>query len=175
MWTVIWSKVIQYWAENNRRNKTTMAILALSTYANKVLIEAPSRASGIKTFSATTTTIFPGYVVTATAETDPDVVVVGTANDVTTGVALCKPNHDIDTAYAAGEFFPVALAGSGAVVWTYLKASAGAAVVGTPILTDAGTGVFSIIGEGALYEYVGKVWEYSADQANDRPVKVVLD
>ena len=152
-----------------------MAILALSTYANKVLIEAPSRASGIKTFSATTTTIFPGYAVTATGETDPDVVVVGTANDVTTGIALCKPNHDPDTAYAAGEFFPVALTGSGAVVWTFLKANAGDAVVGAPVITDAGTGTFSILGE-LIFEYVGRVWEFSAnDASDDRPIKVVLN
>lgn len=152
-----------------------MAIIALSTKANKVLIEAPPSALGIKTFSATTTTIFPGYVVTATGETDPDVVVVGTANDVSTGVALCKPGHDIDTAYGAGDFFPVALCGSGAVVWTYMKANAGAVLAGTGILTDAGTGVFSIIGEGALFEHVGFVIEYSADDAsNDRPVKVRL-
>jgi len=151
-----------------------MAIIALSTRANKVLVEAPKSASGIKTFSATTTTIFPGYLVTTTGETDPDVVVVGTANDVSTGVALCKPNHDIDSAYAAGEFFPVALCGSGAVVWTFLKASGGAVLAGTPLLSDAGTGVFSIIGEGGLYEHVGICVEYDADETDDRPVKVRL-
>ena len=152
-----------------------MAIKPFSDYTGKILIEAPPSALGIKTFSATTTTIFPGYVVTATGETDPDVVVVGTANDVSTGVALCKPGHDIDSAYAAGEFFPVALCGSGAVVWTHLKTGEASAVVGTPILTDAGTGIFSIIGEGALYEHVGFLIEYTATDASDeRPVKVRL-
>lgn len=151
-----------------------MARLDLSTYANKVLIEAPCRAAGIKTFSATTTTIFPGYPVTATGETDPDVVVMGAADDMFTGVALCKPNHDIDTAYAAGEFFPVALRGSGAVVWTYLKTSGGACVVGQPVMMDATPTVYCIVGE-LINEHVGVVWEYSADQANDRPIKVVLD
>lgn len=151
-----------------------MARLDLSTYTNKVLIEAPSRASGIKTFSCTTTTIFPGYPVTATGETDPDVVVVGGADDMFTGIALLKPNHDIDTAYAAGEFIPVALRGSGAVCWTYLKTAGGALVVGQPVQHDAGTTVYCIVGE-AIHEHVGIVWEYSADQANDRPIKVVLD
>lgn len=152
-----------------------MGRLDLSAYTNKVLIEAPPSALGIKTFSCTTTTIFPGYAVTATGETDPDVVVAGSASDVATGVALCKPNHDIDTAYGAGDFIPVALCGSGAVVWTYLKTGQGDAVVGAPIEIDGTTPtVMSILAEGNSYEYVGKVVEFSATQANDRPIKVRL-
>jgi len=152
-----------------------MAITALSTVTNKVLIEAPSRASGIKTFSATTTTIFPGYPVTATGETDPDVVVMGAADDMFTGIALCKPNHDIGTAYAAGDFFPVALRGSGAVCWTFLKANNGDLVLGQPVIMDATPTVFCVVGE-TVNELVGSVWEYSAnDASNDRPFKVVLN
>lgn len=152
-----------------------MAILAMSTYTGSILIEAPKNAWGIQTFTCTTTTVFPGSLVTGTGETPPDVVVVGTANDITLGVALCKPGHDIDTAYAAGESIPVAMAKSGAAVWTWLKANEASVFAGTPVLSDAATGVFVIIGEGALYEHLGHIIEYSAtDASDDRPVKVVL-
>ena len=153
-----------------------MARQDLSAYAEKVLIEAPPTALGIKTFSCTTNTVYPGYVVTTTGETDPDVVVIGAADDVSTGIALLKPNHDPDTAYAAGEFIPVALCGSGAVVWTYLKRGVASVVVGTPIHNDGGTPtVYGIVGEGRLYEHIGFIIEYSATSAtDDRLVKVRL-
>lgn len=153
-----------------------MARHDLSTYTQKVLIEAPPSALGIKTFSCTAATVYPGYVVTTTGETDPDVVITGAANDVATGIALLKPNHDIDTAYAAGEFIPVALCGSGAAVWTYLKTGVASVVVGTPIHSDGATpSAYGIIGEGRLYEHIGLILEYSAtDASDDRCVKVRL-
>lgn len=152
-----------------------MAKLVMSDWTNKILVEAPKTAMGIKTFSCTTTTIFPGFPVTATGETDPDVVIVASADDQTTGVALCKPNHDIDTAYAAGEWIPVALRGSGAIVFTYMTANAGDCVVGTSIITNAASGAYCIIGE-LNNEYVGSIVEFAAnDASNDFPVKVRLD
>lgn len=151
-----------------------MGTLVMSDWTNKILIEAPPSALGIKTFSCTAGTVKPGFPVTATGETDPDVVVAGAADDVATGIALCKPNHDIDTAYAAGEFIPVALCGSGAIVWAFLKTSGGELVVGTPLHLDGTPTNYLVIGEGGLYEYVGKAVKYSADQANDRPIQVRL-
>lgn len=151
-----------------------MGTLALSDWTNKILIEAPPSALGIKTFQTGDATIKPGYPVTTTGQTGPTVIAVAAADNVATGIALCKPNHDLSTAYATGEFIPVALAGSGAIVWAMLKTGGGELVVGTPLHIDGTPGHYLVIGEGGLYEEIGKCVEYSADQANDRPIKVRL-
>ena len=148
----------------------------MATHAgSRILIDAPKNAWGLQTFITKGVDILPGVPVTMTGETAPEVVTVGTANDVTLGVVLCNPGHDIDLAYAAGVEVTVAMAGSGAAVWTYAKANVADLFAGASLHTDAGTGIYSIIGENMLFEWVGRVIEFSAtDASDDRPVKVVL-
>jgi len=151
-----------------------MAKLKMKDQTNAILIDPPKNSWGIQTVKIKGADLYPGHAVTQTGETVPEVVSSGTANDVFYGVLLDVPDKGIDVVFAAGAFVPCAIAGSGAAVWTWAKASAGALHVGTRLHTDAGTGVFAIIGENMLYENIGLVIEYSADVANDRPVKVVL-
>ena len=148
----------------------------MADYGGRVLIEAPKNAWGIQTFTIKGADIYPGIPVTQTGETGSEIVSCATANDVFCGVVLCNPDHDPDTAYTAGDRVEVALNGSGAVVWTFVKAAVAALVVGHILHADAATPtVYCIIGEGGLFETVGRVIEASpTDGANDRPVKVVL-
>ena len=147
----------------------------MADYGGSVLIEAPKNAWGIQTFKVVGADIKPGIPVTQTGQTSPEIVTCGTAADVFLGVVLCMPNHDPDTAYTAGDRVDVAMSGSGAAVWTFLKQNEGDVFPGHILNTDAGTGIFSIIGTGGIQECVGRVIEVSlTDAANDRPVKVVL-
>ncbi len=141
---------------------------------NAILIEPPRNAWGIQTVKIKGADLYPGHAVTQTGETVPEVVSSGTANDVFYGILLDEADGGLDAVYTAGDRVECMLAGSGGACWTWAKASAGELHVGTRLHTDAGTGVFSIIGESMLFENVGLVIEYSADVANDRPVKVVL-
>ena len=151
-----------------------MAKLKMKDYTNAILISPPCNSWGIQSVKIKGADLYPGHAVTQTGEAVPEVVSSGTANDVFYGVLLDVPDKGIDVIFSAGDIVPCALAGSGAAVWTWVKASAGALQVGTRLHTDAGTGVYSIIGENMLFENVGLVIEYSADVANDRPAKVVL-
>ena len=151
-----------------------MAKLKMKDVTNAILIDPPNNSWGIQTVKIKGADLYPGHPVTQTGETVPEVVSSGTANDVFYGILLDIPDADIDAVFAAGDFVPCLMAGSGGAAWTWGKASLGALQVGTRLHTDAGTGTYCIIGENMLFENVGLVIEYSADVANDRPVKVVL-
>ena len=151
-----------------------MAQLKMKDYTNAIMIDPPKNSWGIQTVKIQGSDLYPGMVVTQTGETVPEVVSVGTGNDVTYGVLLDDADHGLDVVYTAGDFVSCMLAGSGGACWTYLKASQASVHVGTRIHSDAGTSIYSIIDESMLFENVGLIIEYSATVANDRPVKVVL-
>jgi len=152
-----------------------MAKLLMKDYTNAIMIEAPKNAWGLQTVKIKGADLYPGHAVTQTGETVPEVVSSGTANDVFYGILLDKPGHGLDEVFTAGETVTCMVNGSGGACWTWAKAGVADLDVGHILHTDAGTGVYSIIGEGGLFETVGRVIEYSAtDATNDRPVKVVL-
>lgn len=153
-----------------------MAELEMADYTGAILIEKPPNTWGIQTFKIKGAALKPGYPVTMTGETWPEVVTPATTDDVTLGILLENKAQDLDEVYAAGTKVRAALVGSLAAVWTYAKAGVGSLVFGTPLVSDAGAaGPYCIVGEGALYESVGKVIDYSpTDASDDRPVKVAL-
>jgi len=152
-----------------------MAQLKMKDYTNAIMIEPPRNAWGLQTVKIKGSDLYPGMVVTQTGETVPEVVSVGSEDDVTYGVLLDDADHGLDVVYTAGDFVTCMLAGSGGACWTYLKAGVASIHVGTRIVSDANTGIYSIINEAMIYENVGLIIEYSAtDGSNDRPAKVVL-
>ena len=152
-----------------------MAKLSMKDYTGAIMIEPPKNAWGLQTVKIKGADIYPGIPVTQTGEAVPEVVTSGTADDVFYGIVLDKPGNGIDELFAAGETATVMMNGSGGACWTYAKTGVATMFPGTRLHTDAGTGIYCIIGEGMLYENVGLVIEYTATSAtDDRPVKVVL-
>lgn len=69
--------------------------------------------------------VFPGYVVTGTADTFPDVSKADAIADNAFGVAGLLENQDIDTVYTTNDEIPIYLCGSGAIVRCYHGPSCG--------------------------------------------------
>ena len=119
------------------------------------------------------TTIFPGAVVSVNAALTK-AVKIAAAGTVSTGIAGLLPNHDIDTAYAAGVTIPVYTTNSGAIVWCMFVETDenGTDVVsGQPLEHDgATTPGFVIPGEGGQDEYVGVAYrDLDVSAADDTP------
>ena len=91
------------------------------------------------TFMSHTDAVKPGHIVTQTGGSQKTVAWPDAAGDVSTGIVGCNPGHDVETAYTAGDTFPVYMVGDCAHVWVRLRTSSGAAVAGTPIMADGGT------------------------------------
>ena len=111
----------------------------------------------IKTFRSVADAVKPGMCVSGTGGTQGTAEFADAADDVTVGVVLEMPNQDIDTAYAVGASFPVALCSSGAEVWVRYKTNGGALAAGSFVQnTDAEANGLSELGAEGLYETFGR-------------------
>ena len=140
--------------------------------------------------------IFPGYVVTGTADTYPDVSKADALGDNAFGVAGLLENQDIDTVYSDNEEIPVYRCGSGAIVWCYHSLSGGSIKHGDILVancTDGGGHVENLaqafkdslalattVGTvfatqfKTLYSLVGRAMETHASVGTTTPIKVLL-
>ena len=141
--------------------------------------------------------VFPGYVVTGTADTYPDVSKADALADNAFGVAGLLENQDIDTVYTDNEEIPVYLCGSGAIVYCYHSPSGGAIKYGDILVakTTVGGGHVQVISQAIkdsiaagdtnfgtvfatqitnLYSLVGRAMETSASSGTTVPIKVLL-
>ena len=153
-----------------------MAQLKMKDYCNSILIEPPEHAWGLQTVKIGEAGLYPGYPVTQTGETVPAVVFGASASDVFYGILLESADVGLDEVFAVDAVATCLIAGSRGACWTFMKANDGAVHVGTRVHQDAdNAGHFCLVIETMMYESIGLVIEYSAnDASNDRPIKVVL-
>ena len=141
--------------------------------------------------------VFPGYVVTGTADTWPDVSKADALGDNAFGVAGLLENQDIDTVYATNTEIPIYLCGSGAIVYCYHSPSGGSIKYGDILVanTTDGGGHVQVINSAIkdsidagdtnfgtvfatqivnLYSLVGRAMETSASTGVTVPIKVLL-
>jgi hypothetical protein len=124
------------------------------------ILIAPGCGKYKMTFTTATDAVKPGQLVTQTGTGAqklcdwPD-----EASDALIGVVGCLPDHDIDTAYAAGTTVPVYMRGSKAVVWVYFRSNGGALVAGSPVshggLAIDGAAIVGIDGVNPLFDHLG--------------------
>ena len=129
----------------------------------------------IKTFYSVADSVKPGHVVTGTGAAQGAVDWPDGANDVPTGVVLETPSQDIDTAYAVGASFPVAVCGSSAEVWVRFKTSGGALAAGSFVShTDLEANGLTELGLEGTYEVIGRTSHLHDDIASESWVLVRL-
>ena len=131
------------------------------------------------TMNNSTDAVKPGHIVTTEGEGARAVAWPDTDGDNSTGVVGCAPGHDVGTAYAVGDPMPVYVRGSGAEVRVRVKTSAGAIQLGDKLMNDGATaanGLAILAADSAtlLDTVLGKATMISADEANERWVKVKL-
>jgi hypothetical protein len=100
-----------------------MATTAMNTYSFSILVK-----EGIHppvTMIDNGGAVFPGYAVTCTGETWPDVSKANALGDNVYGVAGLLENQDIGTVYTTDAKIPVYTTGSGAIVRMYHGLSSG--------------------------------------------------
>ena len=132
----------------------------------------------ISTFMSHTDAVKPGHIVTQTGGAQKTCCFPDAAGDATLGVAGCIPGADVDTAYTAGDTFPVYLVGSGATVWVRYRTSGGALVAGSPVMADGGTADgLGVVGADSVTVFaagLGRCTHWHDDIASESWVKVRL-
>jgi len=141
--------------------------------------------------------IYPGFCVTCTGETWPDVAKPDAISDNVFGIAGVPPGADVDTVIANNVEFPVYRTGSGAIVYCYHKGTAsGGAVEAGDILVSCGledTGFVAALAKQIyaitaadytstvlattitfLFALVGRAMETHASAADNTPIQVML-
>ena len=118
----------------------------------------------------------PGMVVGCIALTADtyDCELPDAANDYPAAVALCNPEHDVDTAYSLNDEFTIALVGGGHNVWSFSDSQKGNKM-GTKMATAVGgTGTLTDITEANKFEHCCIKFGEDPDYANTRPISVIL-
>jgi len=140
--------------------------------------------------------IFPGYVVTGTADTYPDVSKADSSGDNAFGVAGLFENQDIDTVYTDNDEIPIYRCGSGAIVWCYHSLKGGSIKHGDILVANTldGGGHVEVLSQSFkdalalsttigtvfatqfinLYSLVGRAMETHASSGTTTPIKVLL-
>ena len=141
--------------------------------------------------------VYPGYAITSTGNTFPDVAKPDDLADSACGCAGLLENQDIDTVYADDAEIPVYFTGSGAIVRMYHALNGGSIVFGDILVTQAvdDTGYVEplskalndVIAAGAamgptvlatqincLFSLIGRAMETHASTGTTTPIKVLL-
>ena len=93
----------------------------------------------VMTFASHTDAVVPGHIVTQIGGAQKTCAWPDGAGDVSLGIVGCNPGHDVETAYTAGDTFPVYIVGGAATVWVRYRTNGGAIVGGAPVMGDGGT------------------------------------
>jgi len=174
-----------------------MALGIMSQYTGAILWRSPDNISGLLPCRINGAAAYPGMVVTAIGETDPDVYLPDGNDDVSLGILLDRADKGVDTVFADDDWCTVAAVRSGAGVWGFVDDNEGAiepwtalyntgadddglleilAVTAAPTTYDAATvqGIIDYL-ESAEARYVGRAATAQADQGStDVPIKVLL-
>ena len=139
--------------------------------------------------------VFPGYAVTCTGETYPDVSKADTLGDSVFGVAGCLENQAIGVVYTDNDEIPVYLTGSGAIVRMYHEKTGGSIVAGDILvanctdggghveplahaigdfITDGSAGTILATQIKTVFSLVGRAMETHASSGTTTPIKVLL-
>ena len=130
----------------------------------------------IKTYMSENDAVKPGHVVSGTGAGQKGCDWPDGADDVPLGVVMEKGNQDIETAYAVGESFPVAVCSSGAEVWVRYKTNGGALAAGSFVShTDAEANGLTEVGTEGLIEVIGRCLDLRDNIASESWVKVRLN
>jgi hypothetical protein len=118
---------------------------------------SPGSGNYVRTFMSHTDAVKPGHIVTQTGGSQKTCAWPDAAGDVSLGIVGLNPGQDVDTAYTAGDTFPVYIVGKGATVWVRYRTSGGALVAGSPVMADGGTadGLAIVGADGATVFAVG--------------------
>jgi hypothetical protein len=174
-----------------------MALGTMANYTGAIMWRSPNNIAGMSTRRVDGSALYPGFVVTATGETDPDVYIPDGNDDVSLGIALDRADKDIGTAFADNSWIQVLHVRSGGGAWGYVDDAAGALepwtalyntgadddglleplkVTAAPTTYDDATvqGIIDYL-ESAEHRYVGRAATEQADQGStDVPIKVLL-
>lgn len=169
----------------------------MANYTGSILWRTAKNAAGMGSHRVNGSALYPGFVVTETDQTAPDVYIPDGNDDVSLGIVLENADADIDTAFADNATVVVAYVRSGAGVWGYIDDDEGAlaiwtavystgadddgyleklAVTAAPTTYDDATiqGIIDYL-ESAEHRYVGRCATAAADQGStDTPQKVLL-
>lgn len=174
-----------------------MALGTMSQYTGAIMWQPPRSEAGMLPRRANGTAIFPGMVVTATGETDPDVALTDGNDDVSLGIALNRADKAIDDNFADNVWITVLMVRSGGGAWGFVDDDEGAlepwtalystgadddgllealAVTAAPTTYDDATiqGIIDYL-EAHEHRYVGRAATFQGDQGStDVPLKVLL-
>ena len=130
----------------------------------------------IKTYYSATDSVKPGHIVSGTGVAQKACDFPDDASDVPIGIVLCSPNHDVNTAYAVGGSFEVAVCSSGALVWVRFKTSGGALAAGS-LVDHSGLEANGLaeLGVEGLHENIGRSLDLHDDIASESWVLVRLN
>lgn len=132
----------------------------------------------VMTFATHTDAVQPGHIVTQTGGAQKTCAWPDAAGDVSLGVVGCRPGHDVDTAYTAGDTVPVYMVGGCAVVWVRFRTSGGAVLAGDPIMADGGTADgLAIVGADSATVFaagIGRATHWHDDVGSESWVQVRL-
>ena len=130
----------------------------------------------IKCFYSASDSVKPGHIVSGTGTAQQACDFPDDASDVPIGVVMELPNQDIDTAYAVGASFPVAVCSSGAEVWVRFKTNGGALAAGSLVdHSGAEDNGLAELGVEGLYENIGRSLDMRDNIASESWVKVRLN
>ena len=133
----------------------------------------------MQTFMSHTDAVKPGHIVTQTGGSQKTCCWPDAAGDDSLGIVGCRPGQDVDTAYTAGDTFPVYVVGHCATVWVRYRTSGGALVAGSPVMADGGTADgLAIAGADSATVYaagIGRSQGWHDDIASESWVAVCLN
>jgi hypothetical protein len=169
----------------------------MSQYTGKILWRSPDNIAGLIPRRVNGSALYPGMIVTANGETDPDVYIPDGNDDQSLGVALDRADLALDSAFTDNDWITVATVRSGAGAWVFVDDNEGAiepwtalystgadddgfvevlAVTAAPTTYDDATiqGIIDYL-EAAEHRYVGRAATEQADQGSDDvPLKCLL-
>lgn len=174
-----------------------MARGTMANYTGKIMWQPPRSEAGMLPRRTNGALVFPGAVVTATGESDPDVALPDGDDDVSLGIALDRADKDIDTVFPDNTWITALMVRSGGGAWVFADDAAGALepwtalyntgtdddgtveplqVTAAPTTYDDTTiqGIIDYL-ESAEHRYVGRAATAQGDQGStDVPLKCLL-
>ncbi len=152
-----------------------VADVAISTKGQNIMVHM-GWPHAVRTGQDGTGEVVPGMTLTETGLTANTNLcqIPDAASDVIWGIAGRNPEHDIDTAYAQYDEFPVYIRGGGHVVWGLLD-NEETILKGTQLdATVAGEGTVVVSTEANVFEEVGYTYSYVVSVDQLEPIMIFL-
>lgn len=174
-----------------------MAQGTMSQYTSRILWHPPKKSTGILPRRINGVGAYPGMIMTATGETDPDVYIPDGNDDISLGILLDRADKPLDSIIVDDSWVDILTVRCGGGGWVFVDDDEGAiepwtalystgadddgyvellAVTAAPTTYDDATiqGIIDYL-ESAEHRYVGRAATFQADQgSNDVPLKCLL-